>query len=170
MRLLMAGCTALALSGCGGLRFENDPVPAAGSVWIAEPVVRKTHVEIDKRALSETVRLAAAQAVAAAGFGHGGDEMSADIVIRMTIEDFWLGDEAVRSLGWKVDERGEDRPSFRAKATIRAPGQPLNTAEFSDTVSPGKRREKETIVDQRRHALIEAIAKMHVEIAEEYRK
>ncbi|KAF0245730.1 MAG: hypothetical protein FD180_1337 [Planctomycetota bacterium] len=169
MKQMLTAFAALALAGCGGLRFENDPVPAAGSVWIAEPVVRKTHVEIDKRALSETVRLAAAQAVAAAGFGHGGDEMSADIVIRMTIEDFWLGDEAVRSLGWKVDERGEDRPSFRAKATIRAPGQPLNSAELSDTVNPGNRG-KDSIVDQRRRALIEAIARMHVEIAEEYRK
>lgn len=169
MKSFFSACAALALAGCGGLSFENDPVPAAGSVWVAEPVIRSTHKEIEKRALAETVRLAAAQAVAAAGFGHGGDEMSADVVIRVTIEDFWLGDEAVRSLGWKVDIHGEDRPSYRAKATIRVHGQPMNSVQFSDIVDAGGWA-NESIVDQRRRALIDAIAKMHVEIAEEYRK
>ncbi|MEK7466839.1 MAG: hypothetical protein AAB074_05425 [Planctomycetota bacterium] len=169
MKQFLSALSALALAGCGGLRFEHDPVPAAGSVWVSEPVVRSTHKEIDRRALAETIRLAAAQAVDAAGFGHGGDEMSADVVIKVTIEDFWIGDEAVRELGWKVDLHGEDNPSFKAKATIRVKGQPLNSTEFSDVVSAGGRA-NESVIDQRRRALIDAIAKFHVEIAEEYRK
>ena len=169
MNRILCSLAAMALAGCGGLRFEHDPVPAAGSVWVSEPVVRSTHAEIEKRALAETVRLAAAQAVDAAGFGHGGDEMSADVVIKVTIEDFWLGDEAVKELGWKVNLHGEDRPSFKATATIRVKGHPLNSTAFSDTVSAGGRA-NESIIDQRRHALIDAIAKFHVAIAEEYRK
>ncbi len=169
MKRLFVSVAVLFLAGCTGLQFENDPVPVAGTVWVAEPVIAATHAELDRNALAVRIRLAAATAVSDAGFGRAGDEASADLVIRATLEDFWLGDEAVRALGWRVSSHGEDRPSFKARVAVLAKGQPPNEATLAEVTDAGG-WSKESMAGRRTAALVEKIARMHVSIAEEHRK
>lgn len=169
MKTLFVSLAAVTLAGCTGLQFENDPVPVAGTVWVAGPVVTGTHPELDREILAARIRVAAANAVSNAGFVSAGDEASADLVIRATLEDFWLGDEAVRALGWRVSSHGEDRPAFKASVEVRAKGQPPNKATLSEITDAGG-WSRETMAERRTAALVEKIARMHVLIAEEYRK
>ncbi|MCE9584210.1 MAG: hypothetical protein K8T20_17125 [Planctomycetes bacterium] len=169
MTRIIVAFAAIALAGCTGLRFENDPVPVAGTVWIAEPAITGTHPELDRSSIAERIHAAALKAVEDGGFAKAADEASADLVIRATIEDFWLGDETVRALGWRVSSHQEDRPSFQARVAVLAKGQPPNEARMSEVTDAGG-WSKFNMVERRTTALIDKISRMHLAIAKEYRK
>lgn len=169
MRRTAPLAAALLLAGCAGLRFEHDPSPVAGTVWIATPEIAGTHPELDRARLASRLREEAVKRLKDDGFAEAASEPEADLVLRPTVEDFWLGDAAVRFLGWRPAVRGEDRPSFRLRVAIEAKGGAANAAETSDVVESGGWT-RETAVERRTAALAARIAAALLEIAQAHRR
>ncbi|MEK7466838.1 MAG: hypothetical protein AAB074_05420 [Planctomycetota bacterium] len=158
-----------ALAGCGPVRYENDPVPVAETAWVTLPEIQATHPEIDKAVLAARIRTAASEAVALEGLTLAPDEASADLVLEAVVEQFWLGDDAVRILGWKAVRSGVASPEHRMLVKIRARGQPENSATLADAIETGGFA-RDNVEARRTDALVDRIARSIREIARDYRK
>ncbi|KAF0245731.1 MAG: hypothetical protein FD180_1338 [Planctomycetota bacterium] len=162
-------CVFAVLAGCGPVRYENDPAPVAETAWVTNPEIQATHPEIDKAVLAARIRAAAREAVAAEGLTLAPDEASADLALEAVVEQFWLGDDAVRILGWRAVRSGVASPEQRLLLKIRARGQAENSARLVDAIESGGFA-KESIEERRTKALVERIARSIREIARDYRK
>lgn len=160
---------ALAAPGCMVLRYDHEPVPCAGSIWVAHPVILNTHTELNKVPASNDIRAAAVEALRKEGFTIAAEEAEADVVLQAEIQDLWLGSEAVRLLAWRAERMDVEEPWHRTKLTIRPKGMQGNGTSWTDHVDSGgfTRKDAEWV---RMRALTASIAGFYVRVAKDFRK
>ncbi|MBI2923701.1 MAG: hypothetical protein HYY18_21805 [Planctomycetes bacterium] len=157
------------LAGCSQISCRIDPKAEARTAWLAPPEIVETHPELDRAALAGEMLERATAAVRDAGLEIAPDEQGADLVLRIQVSEFWIGDDAVRFLRWKPQGPIGDTPTHRTVVRIASPAAPDNEARFSDFVDAGG-FSREGAARRRSTALAEAVARGVGRIAGDHRR